>query len=175
MIEIRYAGAVVGRSAIVRDLDTQGMFLGTTEPMPVGTIVTLKMGEQTVEAKVAAVTEAQELARAGMRVRFGDPASAALFGTPASAPAEPEAPLETAPARLSSAAAVPQAVPPEPSRQATAAPSAEAGSPGRIVGASTESAAVAAAAEEAAAVPAGPPTESAGGEGGRKNRRNKRR
>src|SRR5205814_2115548 len=94
MIEVRYAGAVVGRSAIVRGLDTQGLFLGTTEPMPVGTVVTLKIGEHTVEAKVAGITESQELARAGMRVRFADPASAAWFGTPSAAPAEPDAPAE---------------------------------------------------------------------------------
>jgi len=51
MIEVRYAGAVVGRSAIVRELDTQGLFLGVTEPMPVGTVVTLRIGDQAVQAK----------------------------------------------------------------------------------------------------------------------------
>ena len=88
MIEVRYAGAVVGRSAIVRELDTRGLFLGVTEPMPVGTEVTLRVGEQDVTGKVAAVSESQEVAKAGMRVRLDDPASASLFGTPGQAPVD---------------------------------------------------------------------------------------
>ena len=56
---------MVGRSAIVRELDTRGLFLGITEPMPVGTPVILKIGEDSVPGKVAAVSESQELARAG--------------------------------------------------------------------------------------------------------------
>lgn len=184
MIEVRYAGAVVGRSAIVRELDTQGLFLGTTEPMPVGTVVTLKIGDQTVLAKVAGVTESQELARAGMRVRFADPAAASLFGTPAES-TEPAVPFEVTPPRPSA----PQAVPQELSRPA-AAHSGQAGSqanqasaPRRIVvDASTESAAVADQVEAApsAPMPATPSTAvnepAAAGEGGnKKNRRNKRR
>lgn len=92
MIEVRYAGAVVGRTAIVRELDTRGLFLGITEPLPVGTAVTLKIGDESVAGKVSAVAESQELARAGMRVRFADPASAALFGTPGEAAPEAEPP-----------------------------------------------------------------------------------
>jgi len=187
MIEVRYAGAVVGRSAIVRELDTQGMFLGTTEPMPVGTVVTLKIGDQAVQAKVAAVAESQELARAGMRVRFADPASANLFGTPGQAP-EPAAPVVMA----APVASAPQAAPPEPSRSNSAGPAAnqaisqdtEQSAPRRIVvDAATESAAVgnSGVPDEAEAAPSvatvvpgnGPP---AAGEGGnKKNRRNKRR
>lgn len=180
MIEVRYAGAVVGRSAIVRELDTQGLFLGITEPMPVGTIVTLKIGDQAVLAKVAAVAEAQELARAGMRVRFADPAAARLFGTPVEA-AEPAVPFEVAPPRPP----VPQAVPQELSRPAegnSGQASGQSSAPRRIVvDASTESAAVPAEAEAAPSVATSstsvPGNESpGGGEGGnRKNRRNKRR
>lgn len=178
MIEVRYAGAVVGRSAIVRELDTQGLFLGITEPMPVGTVVTLRIGDQAVQAKVAAVTESQELARAGMRVRFADPAAARLFGTPVEA-AEPAVPFEVVPPRPPA----PQAVPQELSSTA-AGDSAQVGSqasaPRRIVvDASTESAAVPDEAEAAPSVatPAPPANEAAGGGdgGNRKNRRNKRR
>ena len=176
MIEVRYAGAVVGRSAIVRELDTQGLFLGITEPMPVGTMVTLKVGDRVVQAKVAAVAESQELARAGMRVRFADPAAAALFGTPAQA-AEPAAPIEVLPPPRP---AVPPPVPPEASRSSSPEPdAAQASAPRRIVvDASTESAAVTEEAEAgssvATAVPASEPA--AAGEGGpKKNRRNKRR
>jgi len=175
MIEVRYAGAVVGRSAIVRELDTQGMFLGTTEPMPVGTIVTLKIGDQAVHAKVAGVAESQELARAGMRVRFADPASAALFGSPAAA-SEPAVPFEVPPPRP----AAPQAVPQELSRPASPESAAsQASAPRRVVvDASTESAAVPSEAEAAPSVATSAPANepAAGGEGGnKKNRRNKRR
>jgi len=182
MIEVRYAGAVVGRSAIVRELDTRGLFLGTTEPMPVGTLVTLKVGEHAVEGKVASVAESQELARAGMRVRFADPASATLFGTPGAAP-EPEAPPELAPVKASGPVqVVSQAVPQELSGAVPASGQVITSAPRRIVvDASTESAAVAVPVAEdvdasgqapSAAVPVEP---AAAGEGGKKNRRNKRR
>ncbi len=96
MIEVRYEGVVVGRSAIIRELDTRGLFLGITEPMPVGTSVTLRIGDRSgadeVPGKVELVSESQELARAGMRVRFADPRAAALFGTPVEAAPEPPAP-----------------------------------------------------------------------------------
>src|SRR3954468_16140650 len=97
MIEVRYAGAVVGRSAVVRDADPQGLFVGVTEPMPVGTELILTIGDEAAPGKVAAVVESQELARCGMRVQFLDPDEAVLFGmalaaavaapTPASGPA----------------------------------------------------------------------------------------
>jgi hypothetical protein len=94
MIEVRYAGVVIGRTAIVRELDTRGVFLGITEPMPVGTPVSLRIGDQpvaeAVQGKVDAVSESQELAGAGMRVRFAEPRSAALFGSPKPAAPEPE-------------------------------------------------------------------------------------
>ena len=184
MIEVRYAGVVVGRSAIVRGLDTQGLFLGTTEPMPFGTMVTLKFGEQAVQGKVTVVSESHELARAGMRVRFADPASASLFGTPGEAPPEPEAPIEALPVKASGpVTVVPQPVPQEVSATSSASGQVITSAPRRIVvDASTESAAVAApvAADEVEAsgqVPAaGAPAEPPGpGEGGKKNRRNKRR
>jgi len=178
MIEVRYAGAVVGRSAIVRGLDTQGLFLGITEPMPVGTIVTLKIGDQAVVAKVASVAESQELARAGMRVRFADPASASLFGTPAES-TEPAVPFEVAPPRPSAPQAVPRELSrPAPSGQAAAPIPDQLSGPRRIVvDASTESAAVTSEAEPTPSVAtAAPANEPGGGEGGnKKNRRNKRR
>jgi hypothetical protein len=92
MIEVRYAGVVVGRSAVIRELDTRGLFLGVTDPLPVGTDVTLKVDDRVVEGKVASVQESQEIARAGMRVRFADPTAASLFGTPVEAGPEPEIP-----------------------------------------------------------------------------------
>jgi len=178
MIEVRYAGAVIGRSAIVRELDTRGLFLGITEPMPVGTPVALRIGERTVLGKVAAVSEAQELARAGMRVTFADPAEAAVFGTPVEAAFEPEpepAPEPAHPPAFASADA-------EAARTAALAPAAD--EPGRnvtgprriVVDASSENPAV-----DAAHPHEGGPDEvdSSGpvttADGGKKSRRNKRR
>jgi hypothetical protein len=111
MIEVRYAGVVVGRSAIIRELDTRGLFLGITEPMPVGTSVTLRIGDRDdVAGRVEAVSESQELARAGMRVRFDDAGAASLFGTPSEAgpevvePAWPNEPAAPAPVAAIAAA-----------------------------------------------------------------------
>ena len=122
MIEVRYAGVVVGRSAIVRQLDTRGLFLGITEPLPVGTSVVLHISDRAagddVPGKVVAVSESQELAHAGMRVRFADPAAASLFGAPEEAAPEPELPPPPAravepapPAAVAEVAAAPEAAP----------------------------------------------------------------
>src|SRR4051812_11872456 len=92
MIEVRYAGAVVSRSAVVRDLDARGLFIGLAEPLPVGTEVTLALGGDAVAAKVASVSESQELTRAGMRVVFADSSSAELFRAVADATPAAEAP-----------------------------------------------------------------------------------
>ncbi|MEO5769756.1 MAG: hypothetical protein ABIS92_15490 [Polyangia bacterium] len=107
MIEVRYAGVVVGRSAIVRELDTRGLFLGITEPMPVGTPVILRIAERggtDIHGKVELVSESQELVHAGMRVRFADPTAATLFGTPVQAPPEPEQPVAPPAAAVPAAA-----------------------------------------------------------------------
>jgi hypothetical protein len=70
-IEVRYAGVLVGRSGAVRDLDDRGAFVTFSEPLPVGTIVTLKLGDNTIkEARVDEVIESADAAAAGMRVRF---------------------------------------------------------------------------------------------------------
>lgn len=147
MIEVRYAGAVVGRTTVVRELDTRGLFLGITEPLPVGTPVTLKIGDETVDGKVSSVAESQELARAGMRVRFLDPSAAPLFGTPGEAAPEEEPPpakASVAPeaAPISASASVPsgprrivvdastEAAVPEPSATADASTAADAGDAG---------------------------------------------
>jgi hypothetical protein len=69
-IEVRYAGVVVGRSTVVRDLGAAGTFIGLAEPMPVGTLVTLKMGDVLKEASVAEVIESADADAVGMRVQF---------------------------------------------------------------------------------------------------------
>ena len=98
MIEVHYEGVVVARTAIVRELDTKGVFLGVAEPLPVGTTLSLRVGDGPTAAvargKVQAVSEAAELSRAGMRIRFSEPGLAELFGTPVPAPLELEWPAE---------------------------------------------------------------------------------
>jgi hypothetical protein len=71
-IEVRYAGVVVGRTAQVREVGGQGgrMFVGIPEPLPVGTLVTLKIGETVREARVDEVVESAEPSSAGMGVTF---------------------------------------------------------------------------------------------------------
>jgi len=92
-IEVRYAGAVVGRSEAIRDLDTKGVFLGLAEPLPVGTSVALRASDRPSTEEAAAIVEAvfesTDLARSGMRVRFADARAASRFGSPGQAPAEP--------------------------------------------------------------------------------------
>ena len=68
--DIRYAGVVVGRGSAVRDLDAGGAFVGLAEPLPVGTLVSLKIGDDSREARVVEVVESADAGAAGMRVRF---------------------------------------------------------------------------------------------------------
>lgn len=149
MIEVRYAGVVVGRSAIVRELDTRGLFLGITEPMPVGTPVVLRIGDregaEEVPGTVEVVSEAAELARAGMRVRFTDPRAATLFGTPV------QAPPESAPPQPAHREVPPPAASPAPPAMAAAA----ARAPASLVTSAVPSGARDQAAPELAASPSG--------------------
>jgi hypothetical protein len=190
MIEVRYAGVVVGRSAIVRQLDTRGLFLGITEPLPVGTPVVLHISDRgpdgEVAGKVVAVSESQELAHAGMRVRFADPAAAALFGTPEEAAPEPEPPPLAAraaePAPPVMAAAAPEAVvPPQPSGHrrivvdASSERAAEAAAPEAEGGDSDEGVDHSGATgTEGGRIPAPDPGAFSGG-GGKRGRRQRRR
>jgi hypothetical protein len=115
MIEVRYAGVVVGRSAIIRELDTRGLFLGITEPMPVGTPVVLRISGRSaaedVEGKIDAVSESQDMEKAGMRVRFANPQAATVFGTPGQAAAEPVEPVLPAAVAPAAVESRPQAAP----------------------------------------------------------------
>jgi hypothetical protein len=80
MIEIRYAGVVVGRSSAVRELDGEGLFVAIPEPLPVGTPVVLGIEEHAVAAQVQTVLESPDPVRSGMRVRFLEPGGAARLG-----------------------------------------------------------------------------------------------
>jgi hypothetical protein len=112
-VEVRYAGVVVGRGALVKELGGDAIFVGIPEPLPVGTLVTLKIGDAVREARVDEVVESAEPSAAGMRVRFGGGAAAAR-----------PAPAKTLP-QESAPAPAPRA--PEPAAPQAAAPSVESG------------------------------------------------
>jgi hypothetical protein len=76
-VEVRYAGVVVGRGALVTELGPDAAFVGISEPLPVGTLVTLKIGDAIREAWVDEVVESSEPSAVGMRVRWGASAPAA--------------------------------------------------------------------------------------------------
>lgn len=155
-IEVRYAGVVVGRSEMIRDLDTRGVFLGLAEPLPVGTAVTVRSSDrpstEDVAATVEAVFESPDAARAGMRVRFVDPNAARRFGEPAAAAADAHTEAPAAPT-LDAVA--------EESATEAALPSATEGEGSGGI------------ADDGGRIPA--PDPSAFGGGGRRGRRNRRR
>jgi hypothetical protein len=100
-IEVRYAGVIVGRTTAVRGLDARGAFIGIPEPLPVGTIVTLKLPDGQKEAHVEEVVESADANAVGMRVGFdlGARAPAPAPAPKVEAPApkvEPAAPVAAA-------------------------------------------------------------------------------
>jgi hypothetical protein len=125
VIEVRYAGVVLGRSTKVRDWDTAGAFIGFAEPMPSGTSLVLRGDGVDQAARVVEVFESADPAVAGMQVKFIGAAEAARPAPkPAAASAKPAAATE--PARAPEPAAV---TAPAPAVTATAeqAPVAVAG------------------------------------------------
>ena len=99
-VEVRYAGVVVGRSAIVRDRDENGAFVSIAEPLPVGTAVTLTSGDATEQARVVEVVESADPSASGIRVRFGGPVPSAVDhqGTDESGMEETSGPVSEPPA-----------------------------------------------------------------------------
>jgi hypothetical protein len=93
-IEVRYAGVVVGRTSQARDT-SNGMFVGIAEPLPVGTLVTLKVGDVVREARVDEVAALP----------------AAPAPTPAPAPRAPEPPPAAGSVPVASAVAAAPAAP----------------------------------------------------------------
>jgi hypothetical protein len=85
MVEIRYAGVTVAKATAIRELDTRGVFLGLTEPLPTGTDVVLRVGGEDVPGRVATVVESADVAKAGMKVAFRVAGKANLFGEPTQA------------------------------------------------------------------------------------------
>jgi hypothetical protein len=102
-IEVRYAGVIVGRGVLARDLGEGGAFVGVAEPLPVGTNVTVKIGDAVREGRVDEVVESADPAVVGMRVSWGGAART----LPAAKPVQTVAPSPAA--ATSSGASAPSA------------------------------------------------------------------
>ncbi|HVX96913.1 MAG TPA: hypothetical protein VHK47_18505 [Polyangia bacterium] len=104
-VEVRYAGVVVGRGALreVRAGDADGVFVAVPDPLPVGTLLTLKIGDAVREGRVEDIVESSDANAVGMRVRWGAAAPAAKPVAPSPAPAADSAPAPQAAAPASSA------------------------------------------------------------------------
>jgi len=112
VIEVRYAGVVVGRSTKVRDWDTAGAFIGFAEPLPSGTSLVLRGDGVDQAARVVEVFESADPAVAGMQVKFVGPAEAARPASkPAAAAAAPARAPEPAIAAVAAATAPAEAAP----------------------------------------------------------------
>jgi hypothetical protein len=93
--EVRYAGVVVGRGALKELPDGAGAFVSIPEPLPVGTAVSLKVGDAVREARVDDVVEAADPGATGMRVLWGAVRPASVTVVAAPAPVEAAAPVAT--------------------------------------------------------------------------------
>jgi hypothetical protein len=99
VIEVRYAGVVVGRSTRVRDWGAAGAFIGFAEPLPSGTSLVLRGDGVDQAARVVEVFESADPAVAGMQVKFIGAAEAARPAPrPAEAAAKSTPSAESAPA-----------------------------------------------------------------------------
>jgi 2-oxoglutarate dehydrogenase E2 component (dihydrolipoamide succinyltransferase) len=121
-VEVRYAGVVVGRGLVLRDQGPEGTFVGIPEPLPVGTLVTLKVGETVREARVDEVVESAEPSVVGMRVRWGGEARAAAPAPQVAQPVAASAPAAAPEAPASPPAPAPVAAAPEPAEASGAIP-----------------------------------------------------
>ena len=139
VIEVRYAGVVVGRSTKVRDWDAAGAFIGFAEPLPSGTSLVLRGDGIDQPARVVAVFESADPAVAGMQVKFVGAAEAARpapkpvavaaapKSTPSSEPARaPEPAIVTAAAATAAAEQAPVAAAEASPVEASDAPSSAA-------------------------------------------------
>ena len=70
-LEIRYAGVVIGRAQEVRNAerDPLSFFIPVRDPMPVGTVLHVRSGEQETPVRVVHAVETTDAAACGMQVR----------------------------------------------------------------------------------------------------------
>ena len=99
VIELRYAGVVIGKATVSGPIDEGGdksVFVPVPDPLPVGTKVGIKIDDRMLDGRVIAVAESTDSAKCGMKVRIG---GAAAGATSASGPANAAAHSAPAPRR----------------------------------------------------------------------------
>ena len=109
-IEIRYAGVLLGRATQARDQSPAGLFVGFSEPLPIGTAVSLKSSDGERVGKVTEVVESADPAVAGMRVQYRTEAGAEPPRAAAPEPAAAAASSVVEAAAAAAAAAAPEPV-----------------------------------------------------------------
>lgn len=152
-MEVRYAGVVVGRGALreVRAGDAEGVFVAVADPLPVGTLLTLKIGDSVREGCVEDIVESSDANAVGMRVRWGAAA-------PAAKPVAEAKPVAASPPAAEAARAPQTAAPAAPASSADSGPTGDSG----------PMPATADAGEESGAIPA---PLSLAGQGGKRRRK----
>ncbi len=123
-VEIRYAGVVVAIAQDMRELEGGGLFLPIRDPLPVGSLVSLRSGDQDLAVRVCHVTESADLNVSGIQVRPARPDEDQMW-----VPSEvPKArPLRVEPVAAPVVARAPEPEPPAPESvvaQETSAPPA---------------------------------------------------
>ena len=70
-LEIRYAGVVIGRAQEVRNAEGEPLsfFIPVRDPMPVGTVLHIRSGEQETPVRVVRAVETTDAAACGIQVR----------------------------------------------------------------------------------------------------------
>jgi len=122
VIELRYAGVVIGKATVSGPIDEGGdksVFVPVPDPLPVGTKVGIKIDDRMLDGRVIAVAESTDSAKCGMKVRIGGaaagatsasgPANAAAQSAPAAAQSVPAAAAQSPPAAGAPSAPVPSA------------------------------------------------------------------
>jgi hypothetical protein len=114
VIELRYAGVVIGKATVSGPIDEGGesLFVPVPDPLPVGTKVGIKIDDRMLDGRVIAVAESTDSAKCGMKVRIGGAAAGATSASgPANAPAQsaPAASAPSAPAAGAPSAPAPSA------------------------------------------------------------------
>jgi hypothetical protein len=90
-IELRYAGVLIGRATVAGEIDESSLFLPVPDPLPVGTKVSLKLGDRAVEGRVIGVSESSEPSKCGMKIRVGGAVGSVAVSAAAAPAAMPSA------------------------------------------------------------------------------------
>lgn len=125
-VEIRYAGVVVASAQDVRELSDGALFLSVRDPLPVGTLVSLRSGADDSLFRVCHVIESSDQTASGMQIQPARPDEDAMWipsevpkakpvrVVPMPAPAAPKPEVVVAPGAGAAPVVVEAPVSPEP-------------------------------------------------------------